>query len=75
MAPTNLRDCRQVRHALKVVGREISITSRFGPRHRRVDLRTKLLLTVAVLGQLPERKGQLENLSGAHSKNAPKTTF
>ena len=61
MVPTNLRDSHQVRHTLKVVGREICVTSLLDFRQGRVYLCTKFLLAVAVLGQLPERKGQLEN--------------
>jgi len=62
MVQTNLRDGHQVWHVLKVVGREVDITSRFGHYQSLVDFRTELLLTVAVLGQLPECKGQLEDL-------------
>jgi len=61
MIPANLRKGHQIRHTLKIVGREISITSRLDFRQSLVDLCTESLLAVAVLSQLPKPKGQLEN--------------
>ena len=61
MIPTNLCNCRQVRHPLKIVGCEVSIASRSNLSQSIVDLSTKFLLDIGVLGQLPERKGQLKN--------------
>ena len=62
MVPTNLCNRHQIRHALKIVGREIIITSRLDPRKRLVDLCTEFLPAIAVFGQLPKSKGELENL-------------
>ena len=50
-----------MRHPLEIVCREIGITSRSNLGQSVVDLYAKFLLEVAVLGQLPEPKGQLEN--------------
>ena len=61
MIPRNLRHGRQIWHSIKVVGREISITSRLGFRQSLVNLRTEFPLAISVLGQLPESKGKLEN--------------
>ena len=61
MNPTNLCNGHQVRHPLKVVGREIGISSRSDLGQSVVDLYTEFLLEVAVLGRLPERKGHLED--------------
>ena len=62
MIPTNLRNGHQIWHGLKVVGREISITSRLDLRQGLDDLCPESLLAIPVLGQLPESKGQLANL-------------
>ena len=62
MIPTNLCDGRQVWHGLKVVAREIGIASLLDLHHGLVDFHAEFLLAVAVLGQLPKSKGQLENL-------------
>ena len=61
MILTNLRNCHQVRHPLEIGGREVSITSRSDLCQSIIDLCTEFLLEVPVLGQLPERKGQLKN--------------
>ena len=58
----NLGNGGQIWHALEVIAREISIASLPDLRHRLFDLCAKLFLAVAVLSQLPESKGQLENL-------------
>jgi len=55
--PTNLRKGYQIRHTLKIVGREISITSRLDFHQSLVDLHTEPLLAIPVLGQLPKSKG------------------
>ena len=62
MVPTNLRDGRQIWHGLKVVSREVSAAPRPDTRKCLVDLCTQFLLAVAMLGQLPESEGQLENV-------------
>jgi len=59
--PTDLRDGHQIWHTLKVVGREISVTSRFDLLQSLVNFGTEFLLAFAVLNQLPECKGQLKN--------------
>ena len=59
MILTNLCNGHQIWHPLKVIGREIGIASRSDLGESVVDLYTQFLLEVAVLGQLPERKGQL----------------
>ena len=61
MTPTGLRDSHQVWHVVKVIGREIGITSRLDLLQSPVDLGTEFLLAFAVLSQLPECKGQLKN--------------
>ena len=58
---TNLDDGHQVRHVLKVVGREIGITPRLDFLQSLVDLCPQFFLAVAVLGQFPEPESQLEN--------------
>ena len=62
MTPTDLRKGHQIRHTLKIAGREISITSCLDFHQSLVNLCTQFLLDIAVLGQLPECKGQLDNL-------------
>jgi len=66
--PANLCNGDQIRHALKVVGREVGITSRLDFRQSLVDLRAELLLAIPVLGQLPKSEGQLEDMWG-HIRN------
>ena len=61
MIPTNLGKGHQVRHPLKITGYEITITSRSDLGQSVVDLCTKFLLDIAMLGQLQKPKGQLEN--------------
>ena len=61
MIPADLCNGYQIRHALKIAGREISITSRLGSGQSFVDLCAEFLLAITVLGQFPESKGQLEN--------------
>ena len=61
MISTNLGNGRQIRHLLEIIGRKIGIASRSDLRQSVVDLRTEFLLEVAVVGQLPTCKGQLEN--------------
>ena len=56
MITANLRKGHQIWHALKIVGRKISITSRLDFCQSFVDLCTEFLLAVAVLGQLPKPK-------------------
>ena len=60
MTPTGLRGSRQVRHVLKVIGREITITSRLDPLQSLIDLGTEFLLEITVFGHFPECKGQLD---------------
>ena len=55
--PANLGKGHQIWHVLKIVGREISITSRLDFRQSLVDLCAEFPLAVAVLGQLPKPKG------------------
>ena len=62
MIPTNLGKGRQVRHPLKITGCKISVASRSDLGQSVVDLCTKFLLDIAMLGQLPKPEGQLENL-------------
>ena len=50
MDPANLRNGHQIRHALKVVCREISISSRLDSRQSLVDLYTESLLAIPVFG-------------------------
>ena len=50
MIQTNLRYGHQIRHTLKVVGREISITSRPDFLQGFLDLFPKFLLAILVLG-------------------------
>ena len=61
MIPTNPCDGHQIRHILKVIGSEISVTPRLDLLQSFVDLRTQFLLTIPVLGQLPKCKGQLND--------------
>lgn len=57
MIPTDLRNGCQIWHSLKVVAREIGITSRSDLRQSLIDLCTEFLLALAVPGQLPKSKG------------------
>ena len=61
MTPTRLRDSHQVRHVLKVIGREIIIASRLNLLKGLIDLGTEFLLDIAVFGHFPESKCQLES--------------
>ena len=59
MNPTNLCNGHQIRHALKVVGCEISITSGCDFLQSLVDLRAEFILAIPMPGQLPKSEGQL----------------
>jgi len=50
MIPANLRYGYQIRHTLKVVGREIGITSRLDFCQSLVNFCPESLLTILVLG-------------------------
>ena len=50
MILTDLRYGHQIRHILKVVGREIGITPRPNSRQTLIDLFPESLLTILVLG-------------------------
>ena len=50
MTPTDLRKGHQIRHTLKIVGREISVTSCLNFRQSLANLFTQFLLDIAVLG-------------------------
>ena len=59
--PTNLCDGHQIRHVLKIIGREISVTPRLDLHQSLVDLCTEFLLTILIFGKVPEPKGELKN--------------
>jgi len=61
MTPTNLYKSHQIRHPLKIIGREISITSRLDFCQSLVDLCAEFPLEIVVFGQLPKPESQLEN--------------
>jgi len=61
MIPTNLYKGHQTRHPLKIIDREIGVTSRLDLCQSLVDLRAEFLLEITVIGQLPKPKGQLED--------------
>ena len=61
MIAANLRNAHQIRHALEVICREISVTLRPEFRQILVDFCPEFLLTISVPGQLPKSKGQLDN--------------
>ena len=61
MIPKDLCNGHQIRHVLEIAWGEINIAPCLDFRQGLADLRTKFLLGVAVLGQLPESKGQLED--------------
>ena len=61
MIVANLRKGHQIRHTLKIIGREIGVAPLPDLRQCFVYLCTEFLLAIPVLGQLPECKGQLDN--------------
>jgi len=61
MILANLCKGHQIRHTLKIIGREISIAPLPDLSQSFVYLCTEFLLAIPVLGQLPKCKGQLEN--------------
>lgn len=75
MTPTGLRDSHQVWHVVKVIGREIGITSRLDLLQSPVDLGTEFLLEIAVFGHFPECKGQLERGEDEVPKITLRTKF
>jgi len=62
MISTNLCNGHQVRHAFKVVNREIAIASRLDFCQSLADLCAESPLTFPVLGQFPQSKRHLESL-------------
>jgi hypothetical protein len=56
---TNLPNCDQVGHTIKVVGNKFAVASRFDFLPSLSDLSSQFVLNVAILGQLPQSIGQL----------------
>ena len=66
----NLPDGDQVRHAVEVIGNKLAIASRFDSLPSFVNLSSQFVLSVTVLGQLPESKGQLKLCQASPSTNS-----